>query len=62
MVTGVLSVEIDADERLELTRRLRIQATPTVVVLDGEGRVIRRATGQPRKIDVIAALGAVTHD
>ncbi|MGW7525834.1 TlpA family protein disulfide reductase [Streptomyces sp. NPDC054783] len=57
MVPGVAHVEIDAEARLDLVRRLGILKTPTVLVLDAEGRVVRRATGQPRKADVIAALG-----
>ncbi|MGX4693902.1 TlpA family protein disulfide reductase [Streptomyces sp. JNUCC 63] len=57
MVPGVAHVEIDAEARLELVRRLGILKTPTVLVLDADGRVVRRATGQPRKADVIAALG-----
>ncbi|MET8704727.1 thioredoxin family protein [Kitasatospora sp. NPDC004723] len=58
MVGGVAHVELDAEERLELVRRLEIVRTPTVLVLDAGGRVVRRAAGQPRKADVIAALGA----
>jgi hypothetical protein len=56
-VPGVTHVEIDAEDRLELVRELEILKTPTVLVLDADGRVVRRATGQPRKADVIAALG-----
>lgn len=58
MVPGVTHVEIDAEARLDLVRRLGIARTPTVLVLDAGGRVVRRAAGQPRKADVIAALGA----
>lgn len=58
MVAGVAHVEIDAEERLELVRRLEILRTPTVLVLDAGGAVVRRAAGQPRRADVIAALGA----
>jgi thiol-disulfide isomerase/thioredoxin len=58
MVPGVLHLEIDAEERLELTRELAVTRTPTVLVLDATGRLVRRAAGQPRKADVIAALGA----
>jgi thiol-disulfide isomerase/thioredoxin len=55
-VHGVAHVEIDAAARLDLVRRLRINSTPTVLVL-GPGGVIRsRAVGQPRKADVMAAL------
>ncbi|UJV45609.1 MULTISPECIES: TlpA family protein disulfide reductase [unclassified Streptomyces] len=57
MVPGIAHVEIDAEEHLDLVRRLDILKTPTVLVLDAEGRIVRRATGQPRKADVIAALG-----
>ncbi|WP_208636924.1 TlpA family protein disulfide reductase [Streptomyces swartbergensis] len=57
MVPGVTHVEIDAEAQLDLVRRLDILKTPTVLVLDADGRVVRRATGQPRKADVIAALG-----
>ncbi|GAA2813773.1 thioredoxin [Streptomyces platensis subsp. clarensis] len=57
MVEGVGHVEIDAEERLDLVRELGIARTPTVLVLDRAGRIVRRATGQPRKADVIAALG-----
>lgn len=57
MVPGVAHVEIDAEARLGLVRALDILKTPTVLVLDADGRVVRRATGQPRTVDVIAALG-----
>nr|WP_244320451.1 MULTISPECIES: thioredoxin family protein [Streptomyces] len=57
MVPGVAHVEIDAEARLDLVRALGILKTPTVLVLDAHGREVRRAAGQPRKADVIAALG-----
>ncbi|MFJ9908996.1 TlpA family protein disulfide reductase [Streptomyces sp. NPDC101152] len=57
MVPGVTHVEIDAEDHLDLVRELDILKTPTVLVLDADGHVVRRATGQPRKADVIAALG-----
>lgn len=57
MVPGVTHVEIDAEAHLGLVRELEILKTPTVLVLDADGRIVRRATGQPRKADVIAALG-----
>jgi thiol-disulfide isomerase/thioredoxin len=58
LVEGVAHIEIDAEAHLDLVRRLAILKTPTVLVLDAEGSVVRRAAGQPRKADVIAALGA----
>nr|BFE85961.1 thioredoxin family protein [Planobispora longispora] len=57
LVPGVAHVEIDAESRLELVRSLNILRTPTVLVLGPSGRVVKRASGQPRKADVIAALG-----
>ncbi|BCL32623.1 TlpA family protein disulfide reductase [Streptomyces aurantiacus] len=57
MVPGVRHVEIDAEDRLALVRELDILKTPTVLVLDADGHIVRRATGLPRKADVIAALG-----
>jgi thiol-disulfide isomerase/thioredoxin len=57
MVDGVRHVELDAESRLDLVRRLGVIRTPTVFVLDADGRVVRRGSGQPRRADVIAALG-----
>ncbi|OKJ69923.1 TlpA family protein disulfide reductase [Streptomyces sp. CB02460] len=57
MVEGVAHVEIDAEARLALVRDLGISRTPTVLVLDAGGRIVRRAEGQPRTVDVVAALG-----
>ena len=59
MVDGVAHVEIDAAARLDLVRRLRINSTPTVLVLAPDGAIVKRAVGLPRKADVIAALGTV---
>lgn len=57
MVEGVAHVEIDAEAHLTLVRDLDISRTPTVLVLDADGRIVRRAVGQPRTADVVAALG-----
>ncbi|MGH3329058.1 MAG: TlpA family protein disulfide reductase [Streptomycetales bacterium] len=57
MAEGVAHVEVDAESHLPLVRRLGVLRTPTVFVLDRDGRIVRRASGQPRKADVIAALG-----
>jgi thiol-disulfide isomerase/thioredoxin len=58
LAEGVAHVEIDAESRLDLVRQLNVLRTPTVLVLAGDGTIVRRASGQPRKPDVIAALGA----
>lgn len=56
-VDGVVAVDVDAESQLDLVRRLNIMRTPTVLVLDKSGAIIQRASGMPRKVDVIAALG-----
>jgi thiol-disulfide isomerase/thioredoxin len=60
MVDGVAHVEIDAAARLDLARRLHVTSTPTVLVLDPGGAVVKRAVGLPRQADVMAALGTLT--
>ena len=57
MVPGVSHVEIDAEDNLALVRALSIRRTPTVLFVDARGDVRKRASGLPRKADVIAALG-----
>lgn len=57
MVDGVVHVDIDAEANLALVRALDIRRTPTVLVLDASGCIRKRASGLPRKADVIAALG-----
>jgi thiol-disulfide isomerase/thioredoxin len=59
MVDGVVAVDVDAESHLDVVRRLGILRTPTVFVLDGGGVVRQRASGAPRKADVIAAIGAL---
>jgi len=62
MIDGVAHVEIDAESRLDLVRRLDIRRTPTVLVVGPDGRIAKRASGQPRKADVIAAVGDAVGD
>lgn len=56
---GVAFVEIDAAERMDLTRRLHVLSTPTVLVLDAVGAITSRSSGPQRKADLMAALGRV---
>ena len=53
-------VEVDAEDHLELVRRLGILRTPTTLVLDATGREITRAAGAPRAVQVLAALDGAT--
>jgi hypothetical protein len=56
---GVAFVEVDAARRLDLTRRLNVRSTPTVLLLAADGSIAQRASGKPRKSDVLAAVGSV---
>ncbi|HEX8004607.1 MAG TPA: thioredoxin family protein [Mycobacteriales bacterium] len=63
LVEGVTYAEVDAESHLDAVRRFDVRRTPTVLVLDRAGRVVVRASGQPRKADVLAAVGkAVEND
>jgi len=57
---GVAHVEIDVADRLDLVRRLDVRRTPTVFVLGPQGQITRRATGLPRRDDVLAAVAQAT--
>jgi len=56
VVPGVEHVEVDAEHHLELVRRLGILRTPTTLVLDAGGRELQRASGAPKKDEVLATL------
>lgn len=56
VVPGVSHVEIDAEEHLDLVRRLGVVRTPTTLILDRSGREVVRASGAPRKEEVLAGL------
>jgi len=58
--TGVAHIEVDAEQHLDVVRRLGILRTPTTIVLDEHGTEVTRATGAPAKQQVLAALGAAT--
>lgn len=59
-VPGVVHLEIDAEHHLDLVRRLDVLRTPTTLVLDATGHEVTRASGAPRKEQVVAALGELT--
>ena len=58
-VTGVTHVEVDAEEHLDLVRRVGVLRTPTTLVLDSRGQEITRAAGAPRKEQVLSALAGI---
>jgi thiol-disulfide isomerase/thioredoxin len=55
-VPGVSHVEVDAESHLDLVRSLNVLRTPTTLVLDAAGRELTRASGAPRRAQVLAAL------
>lgn len=57
-VPGVAHVELDAEQHLELVRRLGVEQTPTTLVLGPDGRETLRARGLPRAVHVLRALGS----
>lgn len=58
-VPGVRHVEVDAEQHLDLVRRVGVTRTPTTLVLDGVGHEVTRAAGAPRKEQVLAALAGI---
>jgi thiol-disulfide isomerase/thioredoxin len=56
IVPGVVHVEVDAEHHLELVRRLGVTRTPTTLILDPQGRELSRASGAPKKDEVLASL------
>jgi thiol-disulfide isomerase/thioredoxin len=58
-VPGVRHVEVDAEANLDLVRTLHVASTPTTLLLDARGAERLRATGVPRKPELLAALADV---
>lgn len=56
---GVIHIDIAAEEKLELVRKVGILSTPTTLILDSKGFEIARAVGAPRKAQVLASLEAL---
>ncbi|MFN8079060.1 MAG: thioredoxin family protein [Kineosporiaceae bacterium] len=52
----VTHIELDAEQHLELVRRLHIRRTPTVLILDGRGRIVRRMSGAVTAIQAREAI------
>ena len=46
-------IEIDAEANLELTKKLAILTTPTVLILDERGEEVARFSGKPNKIKIL---------
>ena len=59
IVPGVVHIEVDAEDNLDLVRRVGIMRTPTTLVLDPAGREVNRAAGAPTRQAVIAGLDSL---
>lgn len=59
---GVHHVEIDAESRLDAVRALGVWRTPTVFVVDGQGRITARITGAPRRDQLREAVRPLLTD
>lgn len=55
-VSGVTHVEINAEDNMELVKEFGIMRTPTILVLDGQGRLSARIAGVPRRDELLVAL------
>jgi thiol-disulfide isomerase/thioredoxin len=55
----VTYVDVDAESHLDLVRQLGVVRTPTVVVLDRGGAVVRQASGLPRRAQIDAVLAGI---
>lgn len=53
---GIVHLEVDAEQHLDVVRRLGIMRTPTTIVLDPAGRELGRAVGAPTREQVLRSL------
>ncbi len=56
---GVAHIEVDAEQHLDVVRRLGILRTPTTIVLDPAGREVTRAAGAPAREQVLSTLASL---
>ncbi|RIV37651.1 thioredoxin [Micromonospora radicis] len=59
-VDGVRLLEVEAEQQLAAARELGVWRTPTVLLVDGEGRVARRVSGVPDLGELVAAVRELT--
>jgi thioredoxin-like negative regulator of GroEL len=55
-------LEVDAEQHLDVVRRLGILRTPTTIVLSAAGAEVTRASGAPTRQQVLAALDGVVKE
>lgn len=59
LVPGVRHLEIDAESHLDAVRALDIWRTPTVLLVDAQGRIRQRATGAPNRAQLLSAIASL---
>lgn len=52
----IAHVEVDVAEHLQAVRALDIRRTPTLVIVDEQGRAVHRASGMPREAELRQAV------
>ena len=55
-VPGVTHIEVQAEQHMDLVSQFNILRTPTILVLDGAGRLSARISGVPRRDELLVAL------
>ena len=58
-LSDVRHIDIDAEEHLDLVRKLDIRSTPTTLILNSSGVEVGRAVGAPNRAQVVATLAAL---
>lgn len=58
-MNDVRHMDIDAEEHLDLVRKLGIHSTPTTLILNSQGVEVGRAVGAPKRDQVLTALAAI---
>jgi hypothetical protein len=56
---GVRHIEVDAESHVDAVRALQVWRTPTVLLIDGEGRIRQRASGATSRAQLWAAAESV---
>jgi len=57
---GVRHLDVAAETHLDAVRTLDIRRTPTLLLVDAAGRVVRRCVGLPTRAGLMAAIGEMT--
>jgi len=58
-MNDVKHIQVDAESHLELVRELDIRSTPTTIFINKDGAEVGRATGTPKREQVLEALAAI---